>query len=168
MVRNQWGIDPGEILAAEAAGQREVVTTDRMPVKAPWPELAELGFVRGKQIDDLFTHATLPKGWSREGSDHSMWSYITDERGIRRVAIFYKAAFYDRDAFAHFSNPGAEAANESIYGDGPVAIPEHWDVFTKEERATYRGHLAEYGKDGYGSDSRRDRAARALGLVTPA
>jgi predicted secreted protein len=28
-----------------------------------------------------------------------MWSYIVDDEGTQRVAIFYKAAFYDRDAF---------------------------------------------------------------------
>lgn len=28
-----------------------------------------------------------------------MWSYLVDELGRRRGAIFYKAAFYDRDAF---------------------------------------------------------------------
>jgi hypothetical protein len=27
-----------------------------------------------------------------------MWSYLVDEKGRERAAIFYKAAFYDRDA----------------------------------------------------------------------
>jgi len=32
-----------------------------------------------------------------------MWSYLHDEHGRERCAIFYKAAFYDRDAFLTIS-----------------------------------------------------------------
>ena len=39
-------------------------------------------------------HARLPcrRAWKREGSSHAMWSYINDELGRERVAIFYKSA----------------------------------------------------------------------------
>jgi hypothetical protein len=48
--------------------------------------------------DPLFRQATLPTGWAREGSEHSMGSYIVDELGRRRCSIFFKNAFYDRSA----------------------------------------------------------------------
>lgn len=88
----------------EAAGQRQIVNSDRLPVEIKWStqaDLEALGFVFGEHDpgDNLFRKATLPAGWKREASDHSMWSYLVDEAGKRRVAVFYKAAFYDRRAF---------------------------------------------------------------------
>ena len=94
----------GFIEEQEAQGQREMVNSDVLPIKisgrATIKDFEVLGFVFGDgKIDSLFRPATLPTGWKREGSDHDMWSYIVDENGVQRVAIFYKAAFYDRDAF---------------------------------------------------------------------
>mgnify|MGYP000981072513 CR=1 FL=1 len=92
----------GYIEEQEAAGQSQLVTSDRLPVRAGGDEqYLALGFTFGNPDPDdrLFRPATLPPGWKREASDHSMWSYLVDEHGRRRVAIFYKAAFYDRDAF---------------------------------------------------------------------
>jgi hypothetical protein len=63
-----------------------------------------VGFKFGDKIDDLFLSAELPEGWTREATDHDMWSKILDADGVERVSVFYKAAFYDRCAFAH---PGA-------------------------------------------------------------
>jgi len=59
-----------------------------------------LGFTFGPvdPHDPLFRPATLPDGWTKEGSDHDMWSYVVDELGRRRVGVFYKAAFHDRHA----------------------------------------------------------------------
>ncbi len=86
----------------EADGQRQLVNSDLLPTDVRnHPAFEALGFVFGDVVadDPLFRHATLPAGWKREGSDHAMWSYLVDETGSRRVAIFYKAAFYDRRAF---------------------------------------------------------------------
>lgn len=87
----------------ERDGQRQLVNSDRLPSefsgdRAEWEAL---GFTFGKPDanDPLFMSVTLPEGWGREGSDHDMWSYVVDETGRRRVAVFYKAAFYDRRAF---------------------------------------------------------------------
>jgi hypothetical protein len=93
----------GYIEGMEAQGQRQLVASAVMPVRAPWDELKALGFTRGEPVsgDDLFVNCTLPERWRKEGSDHAMWSYVLDETGAQRVAIFYKAAWYDRDAFAH-------------------------------------------------------------------
>jgi hypothetical protein len=48
--------------------------------------------------DPMFQYVTLPKGWKKVGTDHSMWSNLVDEQGRKRAGIFYKAAFYDRSA----------------------------------------------------------------------
>jgi hypothetical protein len=134
------------ITGMEADGQRQVVNSDALPTKAPWDELEALGFVKGERQDDLFTSCTLPDSWKRQGSDHSMWSHIVDERGVKRVAIFYKAAFYDRSAHASLVRPGYDLASEAIYGDGPAILPEQWPVLTGAERSDFRSELARYGE----------------------
>jgi hypothetical protein len=87
------------ILAQEAAGQKALVRSEALPSKGDWDSLEAMGIVKGESVDDLFCHATLPDGWSKVASNHSMWSYLKDERGLTRASVFYKAAFYDRDAF---------------------------------------------------------------------
>lgn len=142
-----WSDGPsGYIEGMERDGQRQLVHSDVLPTGAPWDELAELGFVRGEKRDDLFTSATLPDGWKREGSDHAMWSYIVDTRGVRRVAIFYKAAFYDRSAHASIQNVGWSLGTEALYGDGPAELPASWDVLTDSERADFVDHVDDYLK----------------------
>lgn len=107
---NQLGsADPGDPTAAimhmEAEGQRQLVNSDRLPTRVLHTvggdeAFLALGFTFGPPDsgDSLFRPATLPVGWKRERSDHAMWSYLVDEHGRHRVSIFYKAAFYDRDA----------------------------------------------------------------------
>lgn len=91
------------IVGMEAKGQRELVASSSLPNELQRPDtdadFEALGFTFGAETDELFREATLPDGWSKQGSDHDMWSYIVDADGVRRVAIFYKAAFYDRRAF---------------------------------------------------------------------
>jgi hypothetical protein len=86
----------------EAQGQRQFVNSQVLPVRmGDRAEYEALGFTFGEPVegDRLFVNATLPDGWEKRPSDHSMWSHIYDADGNERVAIFYKAAFYDRDAF---------------------------------------------------------------------
>lgn len=101
----------------EAEGQREFLQSDVMPARCQNFSflgdvdhaiqrdrmLEALGFTVGTPVvgDPQFVLASLPTGWRKVGSDHSMWSYILDQRGRRRVSVFYKAAHYDRSA--HFS-----------------------------------------------------------------
>jgi hypothetical protein len=110
------GVAPEMVEAMEAEGQRELVNSDTMPASPAYyqdkvgceAKLLEMGFTLGApdQADPLFRPVTLPHGWKRAGSNHSMWSYIVDDKGLRRVAMFYKAAFYDRRAFYTIeSNP---------------------------------------------------------------
>jgi len=93
----------GAIEAMEKRGQTELVNSDRLPTDTGSSDEAflALGFTFGDPdpSDPLFRPASLPPGWKRQASDHDIWSYLVDEFGRRRVAIFYKAAFYDRRAF---------------------------------------------------------------------
>lgn len=93
---------PGGIEAQEKAGQALLVASTNMPKEMrPSREAFEkVGFKFGNEVDELFLSATLPAGWKRAATDHSMHSKILDEHGRERVAIFYKAAFYDRRADA--------------------------------------------------------------------
>ncbi len=52
--------------------------------------------------DDLFWNVSLPEGWEVKATDHIMWNELRDKKGRKRASFFYKAAFYDRDAFINF------------------------------------------------------------------
>lgn len=110
---------PGAIEAQEARGQREILNSTVIPISGSEGEAGErlvaLGFKLGDKKDDLFRQAELPEGWEREGSDHSMWSYIVDERGFRRCAIFYKGAFYDREASITIISEPVTKAQDDAY-----------------------------------------------------
>lgn len=66
------------------------------PSKEAWEQL---GFTfTDIEGDDILCNATLPKGWSIQATEHSMWNNIIDENGMIRGRMYYKAAFYDRHA----------------------------------------------------------------------
>lgn len=102
------------ILGQEAAGQRQLVHSDRLPTSThegtDEPYLA-LGFTFGEPDagDPLFRPATLPPGWSKRATDHSMGSEVVDQHGRCRVSVFYKAAFYDRRADMNLVQPSGYA-----------------------------------------------------------
>lgn len=93
---------PGMIEASERRGQADLVESESLPTETRPPRevFESLGFTFGDPFpeDRLFRPATLPRGWKKERTDHSMWSRIVDEKGRTRVEVFYKAAFYDRRA----------------------------------------------------------------------
>lgn len=92
---------PGGIEAQEAEGQRTFVNSATLPrriVNGTREDLEAMGIVFGDNADDLFVNVTLPEGWTKMGTDHSMWSDLLDDKGRKRAAMFYKAAFYDRNA----------------------------------------------------------------------
>jgi|JI10StandDraft_1071094.scaffolds.fasta_scaffold23927_9 hypothetical protein len=93
---------PGGIEAQEKAGTDALVQSTRMPLDLRGGKQAfeALGFTFGAPIDDVFQEATMPAGWTRKTTDHSMYIMLLDEKGRERVRIFYKAAFYDRRADA--------------------------------------------------------------------
>ena len=152
----------------EADGQRQIVASTTLPTKSNHStdeEYVALGFTFGAVVagDPMFREATLPDGWKREGSEHAMWSYIVDERGVRRVSIFYKAAFYDRDAFMGIINVGGDAATHWIYGDEkkPWLNP----ALTASELADAKRSAERYLKEAEDYPSREDRVPRARTLV---
>jgi hypothetical protein len=121
--------------AQEKAGQRQVVHSDSLPTEIHGSTDADfeaLGFTFGPvdPHDPLFRPATLPDGWTKEGSDHDMWSHVVDGLGRRRVGIFYKAAFYDRCADMHLINllgyvAGCVREGKPIVTDGVWATREN-------------------------------------------
>lgn len=143
----------GYVEGLEADGQRQLVdATELMPRNAPWSALEELGFASPTPTDDkLFVRTRLPEGWRKVPSDHPMWSYVEDERGLRRVSIFYKAAYYDRRADAHVVDVGRELASVDLYAepDGPhhrdAADPHpSWNALTDAERRDYLAEVDDY------------------------
>lgn len=92
---------PGGIERQEAEGQRSLTNGARLPKECAYctrEQLEQMGIRFGEDADDLFVNVELPVGWSVKPTDHSMWSDLVDAHGYKRAAIFYKAAFYDRDA----------------------------------------------------------------------
>lgn len=155
---------PHGIEEQEAQGQRQMVNADTLPsaTRPSRDEFEALGFTFGAPVDgdDMFVRATLPEGWTRKGSEHAMWSYIADERGIDRVAIFYKAAFYDRDAFMNILNVGSDIASRYVYGDGDGFTPPA--DLTDDERESARSYARRYLDQAAESpDIYGDRASRA-------
>lgn len=113
----------------EADGQRQLVNSDRLPatIQGDTAEYEALGFTLDDPdpADPMFAPATLPAGWKRDASDHDMWSYIVDDHGRRRVAIFYKAAFYDRHAFMRL-NTLIGYVRECLWAKTPFVTDDTW------------------------------------------
>jgi hypothetical protein len=103
----RWKITatPGGIEKQEADGQKDFVNSEELPTRSPWNQLKALGVVllddleAAKHAHRLFCRVQLPKDWKKASTDHPMWSDLLDEKGRKRASIFYKAAFYDQDAF---------------------------------------------------------------------
>jgi hypothetical protein len=95
---------PGDaIYAQEAAGQQSLVNSDTLPSRMSSDDrkvLEQAGVIFGDPVpgDDMFIYVTLPEGWTKLGTSHSMHSELLDKKGRKRAGIFYKAAFYDRRA----------------------------------------------------------------------
>jgi hypothetical protein len=121
--------------AQEARGQAKLAASELLPADGDWDALEALGFVKGEPVegDELFVHATLPAGWEKRHTDHLLWTDIVDERGVKRVSVGYKAAFYDRWASISVSSVGGNIAAHLQY-DGELKLPENWGVLTQAEK----------------------------------
>ena len=106
------GVNPQAIEAQEKQGQEELVNSSQLPkytntgirkaeAKEKYEELG-IKVKSDSRGDDLFVDVEMPKGWKVQATDHSMWSDLVDDKGHKKAEIFYKAAFYDRDAFIRF------------------------------------------------------------------
>ena len=112
MLYSMEGKDPSQaILNQEARGQMDVVRNQRLPKKInrfgasfdhTKMQYENMGLVIEDSRDDLFWNVTLPDGWKIKATDHFMWNELLDDKGRKRASFFYKAAFYDRDAFINF------------------------------------------------------------------
>lgn len=100
------------IEAQEAQGQCELVKSSQLPAAISsyrnGPGAKEIYEKLGIRVvgpsngDELFLDVELPSGWSKKAKDHHMWSELIDDKGRGRADIFYKAAFYDREANISF------------------------------------------------------------------
>lgn len=100
----------------EKRGQRAVVTNKRLPKATNYcsgyqskndtdftrQQYEKMGIKIIDDYDDLFWNVQLPEGWDIKATSHPMWNELLDDKGRKRASFFYKAAFYDRDAFTNF------------------------------------------------------------------
>lgn len=113
----------------EAHGQQELVNSESIPYRGSNGKdrtiLESWGFKFGEHDgQDLFIEVEMPAGWKKVRTDHSMWSNLLDDKGRIRASIFYKAAFYDRDAFMRLNTRYAirRKYNDSDLANGPIAV----------------------------------------------
>ena len=99
------GMFGGSVEEQESRGQAELARSQTLPTSIRPREAkailesAGIKFIGPVDGDPKFQYADLPEGWKIQPTDHSMWSDLLDHKGRKRASIFYKAAFYDRDAF---------------------------------------------------------------------
>lgn len=145
---------PGGIEAQEAAGQRALAAKFKTLPKDMDQEAGKaFGFEYGEPADDIFVSVTAPDGWRIEPTSHSMHSDIVDDQSRKRGSIFYKAAFYDRNASGHWSRrysvqpvygpdhrrsavQALDTATGAVLLDIPVVATEEmksWEIGDKEE-----------------------------------
>lgn len=119
------------IVNQERRGQHELAgSKDRIPIAidkfGPIHDkeaaLAKLGIILGPPIsgDALFREVTLPPGWKYKPTDHALWSNLVDDKGVERARMFYKAAFYDREAFISFNSRYQIRTDGPDYNDRPA------------------------------------------------
>lgn len=63
----------------------------------------ELGIEVINEENDLFYNVKLPKNIKLKSSESNYWTYLVDDKGTELASIFYKAVFYDRDAFININ-----------------------------------------------------------------
>lgn len=125
-------VAPGGIEEQEAEGAAAMQATDCeiIPTEingGTEQDLTAIGFVLGPVVkaDPLFREATLPAGWKRVGTGHAMWTHLVDEHGRERVAMFYKAAYYDRSAFLRVNTLRAYV-DSLASGKGVLVLDDTW------------------------------------------
>ena len=65
----------------------------------------EIGIKIINEENDLFYNVELPENIKLKSSDNVYWTYLIDEKNndYELASIFYKAVFYDRDAFININ-----------------------------------------------------------------
>ena len=139
LIKLAVGLDPEGIYAQEAQGQREMVASTVLPTDYGYGNKSDfdaMGIVFGEPVegDALFQQVTLPEGWKKQPTSHSMWSEVVDDRGIPVIEVFYKAAFYDRRAFMRPANVGNKVVVAFVYPEEGIAASRWLPLLTKAER----------------------------------
>jgi len=114
----------------EKLGQNSLRNNEKLPIKCHdygyFKKLHDIGIVildTEEEINnkfsknELFMSVKLPEGWSIKPTDHSMWSNLVDDKGRARASIFYKAAFYDRDAHLNFNRRFRISGKQADYDE---------------------------------------------------
>ena len=81
--------------------ERDKITTANV-IEYTRAKYEHMGIEIVEDYDDLFWSVKLPDGWEIKATDHTMWNELWDNKGRKRASFFYKASFYDRDAFINF------------------------------------------------------------------
>ena len=115
----------------ESQGQRSFVNSDTLPemletTKAVLERFGVkvLGPVEG---DPLFLYVELPEGWKKVPTEHSMWSHLVDDKGRKRAAIFYKAAFYDRSTHISLVPRFSVRLDYELHEKMKLIVADVWD-----------------------------------------
>lgn len=113
----QEGESPSKAIEnQEKRGQQMVVEYRRLPKATNYcsgyhkhddfeftkAQYEKMGIKVIDEYDDMFWNVQLPDGWKIEATSHPLWNDLIDDKGRKRASFFYKAAFYDRDAFINF------------------------------------------------------------------
>ena len=137
MIYAQNGESPSKAIEnQERRGQTDVVRNQRLPKKGnSYDTQSDIEPIKvqyesiGIQVidehDDLFWNVRLPEGWEIKATDHSMWNELFDNKGRKRATFFYKAAFYDRDAFIRFTTRFQVSVDHIAPDDAPY---EEWKM----------------------------------------
>ena len=119
------------IMNQESQGQRSFVNSDTLPgmIENTKAVLERFGVkVLGPVEDDpLFLYVELPEGWKKVPTEHSMWSDLVDDKGRKRAAIFYKAAFYDRSAHISLVPRFSVRLDYERHEKEKVIVADAWD-----------------------------------------
>lgn len=154
------------IYAQEASGQRSFTTSDTLPTDMGQDDrkaLEQAGVVFGDQVpgDEMFTYATLPAGWKKVATSHSMWSHLVDDKGRKRASMFYKAAFYDRSAHLNTNRRFGVGMDYERSDEGAVV-----KFVTDGETKVFTTKEYPYEGEEHGSDYREQNRAANDEVVT--
>lgn len=97
---------------AEKSGQSRMIAKKQLPIKANSRTInnnqlrkkyQELGIEILSEADEYFYNVKLPSNIEIKATDHAMWNEVYQD-GNKIASFFYKASFYDKDAFISFDN----------------------------------------------------------------
>ena len=144
------------VLAQEARGTREMVTSDQLPAQMDQEALKKMGVeILGQSAGDpLFVDVRLPEGWKKVPCrEDSRTTHLVDPDGNRRARMWYKAASYDRKA-----DGGIEyrfVVQQRYFDDYKTAVA--WVVDAKNgARRPIHQVVREYAKDKDAFDGEKD------------